>query len=155
MRLNGPSKASAADAPSLLTMTSMASIDGTVPLLAANGMLATASGSVAVGLTVIAGIGAWIAAWQRYPKIRGKQWLSLLPVALASAGITLLAAAFGLVAGEHLVILPKAAGIVLLLIAAQMAGLKVPGLRTAKLHASPVVLVLAAAALLEVFYWIP
>ncbi len=153
MRLIVNSEASAATAPSrLLGMTCMASIDGTIPVLAAQGALGNPFGAVAIGLTIVAGIGAWIAAWQAFPgRLARRAWPKLAGYAAISMIVTVAAAALGAALGDHLVVLPKLAGLVVMLIALQVGGLKLPTVRGIPLTA---ISVLAGVAL-EVYLWIP
>ncbi len=152
MRLIEQPKASAAPAPRLLGMTCLSSVDGTIPMLAATGAFANPATSAALGLTVVAGIGAWITAWQAYPdKLAGKDWLRLGLYAGITMLVTLAAAWLGAVVAPALVVLPFVAGLVVLLIALQIAGIQLPRLGKAPL---PIVVVLAGL-LLEVALWIP
>lgn len=153
MRLIGMSGASAANAPSrLLGMTCMASIDGSIPLLAAQGALADPLSAASIGLTMVAGIGAWITAWQAFPKRPGARGIAqLAALGIINLLVTMAAAAIGAHIGDHLVVLPKAIGLVILLIAAEVAGLRLP--RLGGLGA-PSLAVLGAISL-EVLLWIP
>lgn len=153
MRLIGKQKASAAKPSSrLLGMTCMSSLDGTVPVLAAQGALGNPFSAVAIGLTIIAGIGAWIAAWQAFPgRIGRSAWPRLAAYAAITMAITLAAAALGSALGSHLVVLPKAAGAVILLIALQVGGLRLPTLRGIGLPS----LVVLAGVIVEVALWMP
>lgn len=153
MRLIGPSEASAANAPSrLLGMTCMASVDGTIPVLAAQGALGNPFGAVAIGLTIVAGIGAWIAAWQAFPgRLVRQAWPKLAAYAGISMIVTVAAAALGAALGEHLVVLPKVAGLVVLLIALQVGGVKLPRIRGIPLTAVSILVGIA----LEAYRWIP
>ncbi len=152
MRLIGPSEASAANAPSrLLGMTCMASVDGTIPVLAAQGALGNPFGAATVGLTIVAGIGAWIAAWQAFPDRLGRRWPLLVGLAAISMAVTVSAAAVGAALGDHLVVLPKVAGLVVLLIALQVGGVKLPSFKGIGL---PTLSILAGIAL-EAYRWIP
>lgn len=148
MRLTGPKRADA----DLLWMTSLSSLDGTIPLLAAQGRFGSATQSVAIGLTIVAGIGAWVAAWQAFPQRPGRRdLLGLLGVAALSSGLTVAAVAAGTRWGHHLHVLPHVVGGVILLIALQVAGFRLPRLGRV---GPPGALVLGAAAV-EVAHWIP
>lgn len=134
---------------SLLFLTSISSLDGTVFLLAASGQLATPLGALVTGLTVVAGVGSWLAARAEFSARRltredafALALMGALVVAL-TAGAALLGAR--LAGTLTLRIVPKAAGVVLGLIALEMAGARLP--RVARVP--PAALVLGAAALLE------
>lgn len=152
----------------LLVLTTLGAIDGTVFLLAASGALATWSGAVVAGLTVVAGAGAWIAAREEFVQRggrsdgrRGRQrsadgagraaldraaWLRLAAIACVAIAATVAAAWAGAaLAGRiELHVLPTAAGVVLLLVAAEVAGLDLPRPRGLPL---PVAALLGAVAL--------
>lgn len=143
------------DASNLLLMTCLGAVDGTVLLLAAGGALSSVGAAVVVGLTVVSGAGAWIAAYQAFG---GRQrtagdYRLLAGIALLSVTATVAAAWVGMAIGEALRfhVLPKAVGVVLFLVAAEVAGLRLPRPGRAPL---PLVAV-AAAGLLEVVHWIP
>lgn len=110
-------------------MCTLAAVDGTVLLLAASGRLSSPAGAMVVGLNVIAGAGAWLAARDAFA---GRSWHAADVGALAALGVaiigsTVAAAWLGLRLGAiDLVVLPKAAGLVLLLIGAQIAGVRLP-----------------------------
>lgn len=142
-------------AANLLLMTSLGAVDGTVLLMAASGALASVGSAVVVGLTVVSGAGAWIAAYQAFGGRRrtaGDYWL-LAGIALLSAVATVAAAWVGMALGEavRFHVLPKAVGVILFLVGAEVAGLRLPRPGRAPLP----LLAVGAAALLEVAYWIP
>ncbi len=149
MRLIGQDRA---DAPHLLWMTSLSSIDGTIPLLAAQGHFDSPGAAAAIGLTMVAGIGAWIAAWQAFPKRPGRRELAAITAMIAaSSALTILAVAAGIRWGHHLHVLPHIVGAVVMLVAAQVAGLRLPRIG----HLGPPVLLILAASVVEVALWIP
>jgi hypothetical protein len=153
MRQNGLMKASAAPAHHrLLGMTCISSIDGTVPMLAATGAFANPATSAALGLTVVAGIGAWITAWQTHPeRLVRADWFRLAIYAAITMAVTMAGAALGALLAGDLVVLPWAAGTVVGLIAMQIAGIKLPSLGKAQLP----MLVVGLGAILEAILWIP
>lgn len=152
MRLIEQPKASAAPAPHLLGMTCLSSVDGTIPMLAATGAFANPATSATLGLTVVAGIGAWITAWQAYPgKLTGQDWMRLGSYAGITMLVTLAAAWLGATLAPALVILPYVTGLVVLLIALQIGGVKLPKLGKAPLPLATV----AGGILLEALLWIP
>lgn len=138
----------------LLVLTTLGAVDGTIFLLAAGGTLATLEGAVVTGLTVIGGAGAWLTAQEEFGQrnLSGRDWSRLGLIAALAVAATLAAAAVGAaVAGlVELVVLPKAAGVVLILIAADIAGADLPRVKALPL---PVVAVLLALVL-EVALWI-
>lgn len=133
-------------------MTCLGAIDGTILMMAATGRLNSLGAAVVVGLTVISGSGAWIAAREAFGPGR-RDARALLALAGLSVAATIAAAWLGTsVAGAvELHVLPKVLGAILFLVAAEVGGLRLPKLKGAPL---PVVAV-AAAALLEVLWWIP
>lgn len=139
----------------LLLMTCLGAVDGTVLLMAAAGALASVGAAVVVGLTVVSGAGAWIAAYQAFGGRHrtARDYRLLAGIALLSVTATVAAAWVGMTLGDALRfhVLPKAVGVVLFLVAAEVAGLRLPRPGRAPL---PVV-ALAAAGLLEVVYWLP
>lgn len=139
---------------SLLFLTTIASLDGTVFLLAASGSLATFGGAVATGLTVVAGVGSWLAARAEFSTRRLTREDAIVLALMGAVVVALTAgAAFlgALVAGSvELRVLPRSAGVVIALIALEMAGVRLP--RVARVP--PTLLVLAAALALEgVLLW--
>ena len=136
--LNNHPEALAADRPQLtqrvrpatvLLMTTLAAVDGSILLLAAKGTLNGWSAAVTVGLTMISGAGAWIAARQAFAHRRGfKDHLVLAALALPPIVATVAAAAAGVWLGSavELIVLPRAVGIILLLVAAEVGGLRLP-----------------------------
>ncbi len=145
---------------SLFLLTSLSAVDGTLVLLAASGHLDTLGGAIAVGLTVIAGAGAWLAARQAFAGRRGSARDAVVLVALGATtlvgavGATWLGVRLGQSLTLH--VLPKAAGVILFLVAAEVGGLRVPRPRGVP-HAVPLpVAAVGLAVLLEVLaQWIP
>lgn len=140
----------------LLTVTTISALDGTLLLLVAAGTLETLTGAITTGLTVIAGGGAWVTARELYGgrPLRGRDRTTLGLIALVAIPLALgavwVASRTGLTAG--LQYLPHAAGFVLLLLAADITGLRLPRPAGAPLPA----LVVAGTAILEVFaHWTP
>lgn len=114
----------------LLLLTTLGAVDGTVFLMAASGALSTLAGAVTCGLTVVAGAGAWLVARDEFG--RGERTrrdgLRLAATAGVASAVTLAAAWLGasLAGAVQLIVLPKAAGLVILLVAAEVAGLGLP-----------------------------
>jgi hypothetical protein len=132
----------------LYLLTLMSAADGSIVLLAASGHLSTLGGAVAVGLTVIAGAGSWLAAQEAFRgRLRRADHLRLALLGLATLAATVASAWLGasLGAAFRLHLLPKAAGAVLCMLAAEVAGLRVPRLRGVPLPAAA----LGGAFLLE------
>ncbi len=143
------------EAMNLLLMTCLGAVDGTILLLAASGALASIGSAVVVGLTVVSGAGAWIAAYQAFGgrKHSARDYRALAGIALLSIVATVAAAWLGMALGEavRFHVLPKAVGVVLFLVGAEVAGLRLP--RPG--HAPLPLLVVGAAVLVEVVLWIP
>lgn len=137
----------------LFAITLLSAADGSLLLLAAAGRLRTLGGALAVGLLVVAGAGSWLAARRafagRRPDARGWAILGLLGVLtlMSTVAATWLGATLGQAVTLH--VLPKAAGVVLLLLSAEMAGVPVPRLGRVPLP----VAALLAGTLLEVLTW--
>ncbi len=134
-------------ATTLLLMTSLGAIDGTILLLAAQGVLDTVGGAVLTGLTVIGGAGAWITARQAFAgRNRARDHLMFAGIALIGSLAAVAAAALGAFIGNtmELTVLPKAVGIVLLLVAAEVGGVRLPHLLGLPLPMLAVLLSLAA-----------
>lgn len=138
---------------SLLMLTCLGALDGTIVVLAASGRLSSLSAAILVGLTVVSGTGAWITARNVFAGRRGWQG-NLLFWGLAATSIAAVVAAAWLgstLAGAiELHVLPKAAGVVLLLIGAEVGGLRLPRVS----HAPLPVVALLAGLLLEAGSWI-
>lgn len=113
----------------VLLMTTLAAVDGSILLMAAKGTLNSWSGAATVGLTMVSGAGAWIAARQAFAHRHGfRDHLVLMALAATTVVATVAAAAAGVWLGNavELIILPRAVGIILLLVAAEVGGLKLP-----------------------------
>ncbi len=113
----------------VLLMTTLAAADGTILLMAAKGTLNSWTGAATVGLTMISGAGAWVAARQAFAERTGfRDWLVLAALAMTTIVATVAAAAAGVWLGSavELIVLPRAVGIVLLLVAAEVGGLRLP-----------------------------
>lgn len=137
----------------LLLFTTISALDGTILMLAASGTFHDPWTATVAGLTVVAGAGAWLSARRAFAG--GCDWKRLVRVAIPAALATTIAALVGAHLGSlHLTVLPKAAGVALLLIAAEVAGWRLP--RVQRLPV-PVPLALIAFALpLEVLaHWTP
>lgn len=143
------------DVSNLLLMTCLGAVDGTVLLMAAGGALRSLSAAVVVGLTVVSGVGAWLAAYQAFGGRHrtASDYRLLAGIALLSVAATVLAAWVGVTLGEALRfhVLPKAVGVVLFLVAAEVGGLRLPRPGRAPLP----LLAMAAAGVLEGVFWIP
>ena len=149
-----PPQADARHVGGLFMLCTLAAMDGTIALLAAGGRLSTWGGAVAAGLTTIAGAGAWIAARQAFGGRRrtARDYGLLTLLGAVTAGAAVAAASLGaLIGSRHLEFLPKAAGLALLLVAAEVAGLRVPRAKGVPL---PLVVALAGGVL-EVLRWTP
>jgi hypothetical protein len=132
----------------LYLLTLLSTVDGSLLLLSASGQLSSPGSALAVGLTVIAGAGSWLAARQAFAGQGGRRAfvaLGLLGVVTLAATVAsvLLGNALGTALTLH--VLPKATGVVLLLVAADVGGLTVPRVRGLPLP----VAVLAVAGVLE------
>lgn len=140
----------------LFTLTLLSAIDGSLLALAASGQLSSLGGAVATGLTVVAGAGSWLAAREAFGAgVRSRRdWALLGLLAAATLAATVASVWVGLSLGRavSLHILPKAAGIAIFLVAAEVAGWRLPRPARVPLPA----LVLAGAVVVElVSAWIP
>jgi hypothetical protein len=123
--------ASRVQASTLLLMTSLGAVDGTILILASQGVLSTLGGAILTGLTVIGGAGAWITARQAFAGRHAlRDHLLLGAIALIGSLAAVGAAALGAFIGDavELAILPKAVGIILLLVAMEVSGIRLPHL---------------------------
>lgn len=140
----------------LLVLTSLAAVDGTIFLLAAGGALSTLSGAIVAGLTVIGGAGAWLTAREEYGRreMAPRDWVEIGTVAAIAIPATILAAAAGawLAGVVELVVLPHVAGVVIVLVAAEIYGVDLPDLRGLPLT---IVTLIAAIALEVSLAWTP
>jgi hypothetical protein len=140
----------------LYLLTLLSTVDGSLVVLAAGGHLSSLGGAVAVGLTVIAGAGSWLAARQAFSGRRpgGADLRALAALGLITTAATVASVWLGTALGTSVAlhVMPKAAGIALFLVAAEVGGLRVPRLRGIPL--AP--LAVAGSALAEVaLRWIP
>lgn len=138
----------------LVLLTCLGAVDGSILVLAAAGRLADTWTALAVGLTVVSGAGAWIAARQAFHGPKHLRDYALLGgVGALSIAATLLAAWLGVALGTavSLHVLPRAAGVVMCLIALEVGGVRLPRVAGAPLPVAAV----AVAVLLEVAWWIP
>ncbi|MHB1262665.1 MAG: hypothetical protein ACYC2H_13240, partial [Thermoplasmatota archaeon] len=123
--------------------------------LAAAGQLETLGGALTVGLLVIAGAGSWLAARSAFGGRRrdGRDWATLGALGALTLASTLGAAWLGqgLAQAVTLHVIPKAAGVVLLLVAAEVAGLRLPRLAGGRLPLP--MAALALGLVLEVTAW--
>ncbi len=130
----------------LLVLTNLAAVDGTLFAFAASGAFTDFGGAALVGLTVIGGAGAWSAARDEFARPKGvADWLALAALAFLSTFAAVAVALAGAELGTRvaLTFIPIAAGIAVLMIAVEIAGLRLPRLRGVGLPA--VVLVLGGA----------
>lgn len=140
----------------VLLMMVLPAVDGGILLLAAAGRLSSPASAAAIGLTMIAGVGAWIAARDAFAV---RPWTvrngaALIVLGLVTVAATVAAAWIGTTLGQALTlhVLPKVAGVALCLIGAEVSGLRLPKPVGVPL---PVVAV-AAGVFLEVAYqWTP
>ena len=143
----------------LYTLSLLSAVDGSLVALAAGGSLDSLVGAVTVGLTVVAGAGTWLAAHDAFRgRVHGRRdWGVLGMLALATLAATVASVWVGTSLGRAVTlhVLPKAAGIVLFLVAAEVAGMRLP--RPTRLRRLPLpAAVLGAAVALElVLAWIP
>lgn len=128
-------------------MTSLPALDGTLFALGARGALGDPAEAAFAGLTVIAGAGAWIAARAEFRDRKDAAGLALL------AGLSTLAAVAAAWAGAEfgaalaLRWFPPAAGLALLALAADAAGLARAGRFAAAFVVGGVVLEVVARTL--------
>lgn len=137
----------------LLFFTSISALDGTIATLAATGVLATLSGAIVAGLTVIAGAGAWLTAHQTYAHrpLTRKDRTGLSLLVLFASLATLIAATLGhSLSTLEPTLLPKAAGIALLLVALELTGIRLPRRGPLSL---PLALITTALALEVLIHW--
>lgn len=112
-------------------LTSLCALDGTLVMLVAAGVLESVPGALVTGLTVMAGAGTWIAARAEFA---GRKWtradaalLALLALVQTAAALAAAAAGEALAgASVDLRVLPRVSGVVLLLLALQVGGARLP-----------------------------
>lgn len=139
----------------LFLLTLLSTVDGSLVALAATGNLSSLGGALTAGLTVIAGVGSWVAAQQAFAGSSRKTALrGLLALGVLTLAATLASVYVGarLATAVQLHILPKAAGIAILLLAGEVAGLRLPKLRGVP---APVAAVAGGVGLEVVLRWIP
>lgn len=142
--------AAARAATDLFVLTLLSAVDGSLVALATAGRFESLGGALTVGLLVIAGAGSWLAARSAFGGRRrtGFDWLLLGALGVVTLAATAGSAWLGVTLGQAVTlhVVPKAAGLALFAIAAEVAGLRVPrpGRVPLAIH------VLAAAAVLEV-----
>lgn len=114
----------------LFVLTLLSAADGSLLALAAAGRLTSLGDAVTVGLVVVAGAGSWLAANQAFAGRRrtGADWAALGLLGALTLAATVASVWLGqrLGAAVTLHVLPKAAGAVLFLVSAEVAGLRVP-----------------------------
>ncbi len=140
---------------SLFLLMSFAAVDGTLALFAATGRLSTLAGAITVGLTTIAGAGAWITARESLGGVHGmRRHAVLATLGIVTAASALLAAAVGALAqgAFELQWLPKAGGLALMIIGAEVTGLRVP--RVARMPL-PILVTLAGALGEVLWHYLP
>ena len=131
--------APAGDRPvsAVFALTLLSAVDGSLLALAAAGQLETLGGALSVGLLVVAGAGSWLAARSAFGgRSRGRRdWAALAVLGVLTLASTAAAAWLGesLAQAATLHVLPKAAGVVALLVAAEVAGLRLPRLAGGRL----------------------
>lgn len=140
----------AAARTNLFVLTLLSAVDGSLIALAAAGYLDSPAEAIAIGLVVVAGVGSWLAAHQAFAgRPRGRaDWSVLAILGVATLASTVAAVWLGQAIGAALTlhVLPKGAGLVLFLVSAEVAGLRLPRVGRVPLPA----LGLGAAAFVEV-----
>jgi hypothetical protein len=121
----------------VFALTLLSAVDGSLLALAAAGQLETLGGALSVGLLVVAGAGSWLAARSAFGgrSRRRRDWAVLAALGALTLASTVAAAWLGesLARAATLHVLPKAAGVVALLVAAEVAGLRLPRLAAGRL----------------------
>lgn len=140
----------------LFLLTTLPAVDGGILVLAATGRLSSFWSAAVVGLTMIAGAGAWIAARDAFGTRPWtlRNWASLLVLGAVTVIATVAAAWLGSTLGQAVTlhVLPKVAGIAMCLIGAEIAGVRFP--RPVGLPL-PVVAVAAGVLAEVVLQWTP
>lgn len=152
-----PASAKAAHATrplsSLFVLTLLSAVDGSLVALAAAGRLTTLTDAVTIGLVVVAGAGSWLAANQAFAGRRRSRadWGALALLGVATLVSTVASVWLGQRLGEALTlhVLPKAAGLVLFLVGAEVAGLRVPRAGRVPLPVAGIAIALAAEVALQ------
>jgi hypothetical protein len=140
----------------LYLLTLLSAVDGSLIALSASGQLSTWGGAVAVGLTVIAGAGSWIAAERAFGgrRLTGSDLRALGLLGLATLAATATSVWLGMTVSQAVTlhVMPKAAGLAMCFVAAEVAGVRLPRLARVPLP----IAALALAVPLEVgAQWMP
>lgn len=145
--------AAARPVSSLFVLTLLSAVDGSLLVLAAAGRLTSLADAVTIGLVVVAGAGSWLAANQAFAGRRrtGADWRALALLGVLTLASTVAAVWLGqrLGAAVTLHVLPKAAGLVLFIVSAEVAGLRVPKAGRVPLPVAGIALALAAEVALQ------
>ncbi len=140
--------AAARPVSSLFVLTLLSAVDGSLLALAAAGRLESLAGAVTVGLVVVAGAGSWLAANQAFAGRRrtGADWAALGLLGALTLATTVASVWLGTRLGDALTlhVLPKGAGLVLFLVGAEVAGLRLPKAGRVPLPLAGLLLVLVA-----------
>ena len=133
---------------SLFVLTLLSAVDGSLLALAAAGRLTSLADAVTIGLVVVAGAGSWLAANQAFAGRRrtGSDWGLLGLLGALTLASTVASVWLGARLGDALTlhVLPKGAGLVLFLVGAEVAGLRLPKPGRVPLPALGLALVLVA-----------
>ena len=115
---------------SLFILTLLSTVDGSLLALAAAGRLTSLTDAITVGLVVVAGAGSWLAANQAFAgRQRNQADWALLGLLGALTLVTTVASVWlGTRLGDAMTlhVLPKGAGLVLFLVGAEVAGVRLP-----------------------------
>lgn len=140
--------AAARPLPSLFVLTLLSTVDGSLLALAAAGRLTSLTDAVTIGLVVVAGAGSWLAANQAFAGRSRNQadWAILGLLGALTLASTVASVWIGTRLGDAftLHLLPKGAGLVLFLVGAEVAGLRLPKVGRAPLSLLGLGAVLAA-----------
>ena len=138
---------------SLFTLTLLSAVDGSLLALAAAGRLRSLADAVTVGLVVVAGAGSWLAANQAFARRRrtGADWGALAALGALTLASTVTAVWLGVRLGDAVTlhVLPKGTGVVLALVGAEVAGLRLPRVRRVPLPLAGLAVVLALEVALQ------
>lgn len=145
--------AAARPVSSLFILTLLSGIDGSLLALAAAGRLTRLGDAITIGLVVVAGAGSWLAANQAFAGRRRthNDWGLLIALGVLTLGSTVASVWLGTRLGSALTlhVLPKGAGLVLLLVGAEVAGLRLPRAGRVPLPLAGLGMVLLAEVLLQ------
>lgn len=148
-----PPAAASRPVSSLFILTLLSGIDGSLLALAAAGRLTRLADAVTIGLVVVAGAGSWLAANQAFAGRRRTHhdWGVLASLGVLTLGSTVASVWLGTQLGAALTlhVVPKGAGLVLLLIGAEVAGVRLPRVGRLPLPLAGLAFVLAAEVLLQ------